>query len=125
MLTPALTPSLSSGVRQPFRSWQVWWVDFDPSQGLEQQKIRPAVILSSAHHLRLMAGALVTVSPLTTTERGWAQHVAVATPRQTSWVMTEQIRTVSAARFQDQRPLYVLSPTEIAAVQRSRNAMLA
>jgi mRNA interferase MazF len=112
-------------VRQAFRPWQVWWVDFDPSQGREQQKIRPAVILSSAYHLRLMAGALITVCPLTTTDRGWAQHIAVATPRQTSWVMTEQMRTVSEARFQDLRPLYTLTATEIAAVQSSRNAMLA
>jgi mRNA interferase MazF len=112
-------------MRQPFRPWQVWWVDFDPSQGREQQKVRPAVILSSSHHLRLMAGALITVSPLTTTDRGWIQHVAVATPRQTSWVMTEQIRTVSETRFQDLRPTYTLSSSEIAAVQKSLNTMLA
>jgi mRNA interferase MazF len=111
-------------VRQPFEPWQVWWVDFNPIRGREQAKERPAVIVSSAHHLRLLRGDLITVMPLTTVERDWPFRIQVSTPGKTSWVITEQIRTVSALRVRGDEPLYTLSPSEIAAVRAMRNQMI-
>jgi len=111
-------------VRKPFEPWQVWWVDFNPIRGREQAKERPAVIVSSAYHLRLLRGDLITVLPLTTVERAWPFRIQVGTPRKPSWVITEQIRTVSGLRVRGDEPLYTLSPSEIAAVQAMRNQMI-
>lgn len=111
-------------MRKPFEPWQVWWVDFNPIRGREQAKERPAVIVSSPYHLRLFRGDLITVVPLTTVERDWPFRIRVGTPGKTSWVITEQIRTVSAVRVRGEEPLYTLSPAEIAAVQAMRNQMI-
>jgi mRNA interferase MazF len=111
-------------VRKPFEPWQVWWVDFNPFGGREQAKDRPAVVVSSAYHLRLLRGDLITVMPLTTVERDWPFRIRLGTPGKTSWVITEQIRTVSALRVRGDEPLCTLSPSEIAAVRAMRNQMI-
>lgn len=67
------------------------WVDFDP---------RPCVVVSSRHYLRAFP-TLVSVVPITSRNRGWENHVPVepgSVLPQPSWVMTEQIRTVSRER---------------------------
>jgi len=76
------------------------WVDLDPTAGREQRGRRPAVVVSSDDYLASVRG-LVVVLPLTTTDRGWPHHVRVVAAglRKTSFVMTEQPRTVSAERI--------------------------
>lgn len=77
---------------------QVWFVDFDPVRGREQGRDRPALVVSSRFHLDLTASQLVSVLPLTTVERpGWMHRVRIASGG--GWVITEQIRTVSADRL--------------------------
>jgi mRNA interferase MazF len=46
---------------------EVWWVNFDPSQGMEIQKWRPAVILT-ANALNRARGTVVVV-PLSTSAK--------------------------------------------------------
>jgi mRNA interferase MazF len=76
----------------------VWFVDFDPVRGREQGKDRPALVVSSRFHLDLTLGHLVCVLPLTSVERrGWVHRVHIASSG--GWIITEQIRTVSAQRF--------------------------
>lgn len=83
-------------VRPRIEPGQVWFVDFEPVRGREQGRDRPALVVSSQFHLDLTGGRLVTVLPLTSVERpGWLHRVAVGD----GWVITEQIRTVSADRF--------------------------
>ncbi|MGQ0630858.1 MAG: type II toxin-antitoxin system PemK/MazF family toxin [Sporichthyaceae bacterium] len=86
----------------------MWWADLEPVRGREQGKDRPVVVVSSQFHLALTGGALVTVLPLTTVEReGWLHRTTLAAG---GWVVTEQIRTVSADRFR--RPALEISLTE-------------
>jgi mRNA interferase MazF len=95
--------------------WQVWWVDFDPVDGREQGKTRPAVVVSSPFHLRLVREELLTVVPLTTVERPWPHRVEVEVEgRSRGWAITEQIRTVSASRLSGSRPMGTL-PSSTAA----------
>jgi mRNA interferase MazF len=104
--------------------WQLWWADLDPTQGREQAKKRPVVVVSSLFHLALTAGQLVTVLPLTTVERpGWKHHVRIESMRKTGWVITEQARTISAGRL-DARPAGSLSGDEIAEVRHVLGRML-
>lgn len=101
----------------------VWFVDFDPVQGREQGKDRPALVVSSRFHLDLTMGRLVTVLPLTSVERhGWLHRVHVASGR--GWVITEQMRTVSSDRFRRYAPEIELSADELNEVQHILAQML-
>lgn len=97
--------------------WQIWRANLDPTEGHEQGKTRPALVVSSPFHLRLTANALVTVLPLTKTARPSLLHrVPVTTKDGTSYVITEQIRTISRRRLVGE-PLVRLSDPEAAAVR--------
>jgi len=103
--------------RAPILPGQVWFVDFDPVRGREQGKDRPALVVSSQFHLDITLGHLVSVLPLTTVERrGWVHRVSVRSGG--GWVITEQIRTVSAERFRRYAPEIALSDGELDEVRR-------
>lgn len=109
--------------RRPIEPGQVWFVDFDPVRGREQGKDRPALVVSSSFHLELTAGHLVNVLPLTSVERrGWIHRVRVESGG--GWVVTEQIRTVSADRFKRYAPEIALSSDELDEVRRVLAHML-
>lgn len=101
----------------------MWFCDFDPVRGHEQGKDRPALVVSSAFHLHLTGGALVSVLPLTSAERpGWLHRISVAAGG--AWVITEQVRTVAVQRFRRPAPEIALSGDELAEVQRVLAKML-
>jgi mRNA interferase MazF len=104
----------------------VWWVDLEPVAGHEQGKARPALVVSSAFHLRLVRGELLSVLPLTTARRiGWLHRVEVALPgHRTGWAITEQIRTISAARLTGTQPIGQLADDQVAAVRSVVSRML-
>lgn len=89
------------------RRGDIYWVNFDPAQGSEANKKRPAVIVSrnEANAVAQETGrGTVTVVPLTTNTRYVAPfHVflpAVETRlRQDSKAQAEQIRTISVNRI--------------------------
>ena len=101
----------------------VWFCDFDPVRGREQGRDRPALVVSSAFHLRLTGASLVSVLPLTSVERpGWAHRVAASD--RGGWVVTEQVRTVARQRFRRPAPEIALSEPELVEVQRVLGKML-
>lgn len=113
-LTAPPGPSIEPG--------QVWFVDFEPVRGREQGKDRPALVVSSHFHLALTLGHLITVLPLTSVERpGWLHRVRLASG---GWIITEQIRTVSADRFRRHAGELTLSQDEFAEVARVLARML-
>jgi mRNA interferase MazF len=108
------------------RPWQVWWSDLDPTEGREQAGRRPVVVVSSPFHLALTGEALISVLPVTTRTRpGWMHRVPVRpADRPTGFVITEQVRTIARTRLQGQRPAWVLTDEETAAVKRVLRQML-
>ncbi len=109
--------------RPPIEPGHVWFVDFDPVRGREQGKDRPALVVSSRFHLDLTMGHFVNVLPLTSVERrGWMHRVHVASGG--GWVITEQIRTVSADRFRRYAPEITLSTGELDEVRHVLAQML-
>lgn len=109
--------------RPPIQPGSVWFCDFDPVRGREQGKDRPALVVSSAFHLHLTGGALVSVLPLTSVERpGWLHRVPAADGG--GWVITEQVRTIAAQRFRRPALEITLSDSELAEVQRVLAKML-
>ncbi len=78
----------------------VVWAEFSPTQGREQAGRRPALVVASRGYLEV-ATALAIVLPVTTTDRGWPNHVALRGATgldRPSWAMTEQPRTVARER---------------------------
>lgn len=111
------------GESTPIEPGQVWFVDFDPVRSREQGKDRPALVVSSRFHLDLTMGDLVNVLPLTSVQRrGWIHRVQVASGG--GWVITEQIRTVSADRFRRYAPEITLSAGELDEVRHVLAQML-
>lgn len=87
------TADLSPGV--------VAWAALEPVRGREQGGHRPVLIVASAGYLDAVT-TLVIVLPITTTDRGWPNHIQVDGPSgldRPSWVMTEQLRTLSRDRL--------------------------
>jgi mRNA interferase MazF len=104
----------------------VWWVDLEPVAGREQGKSRPAVVVSSVFHLRLVRGELLNVLPLTTVERvGWLHRIEISLPgHKTGWAVTEQIRTISATRLTGAKPIGQLDKDQIEAIRSVLGKML-
>lgn len=113
-------------MRVRIEPWQVWWVDLEPVAGREQGRSRPAVVVSSVFHLRLVRGELLSVLPLTTAERaGWLHRIEVALPgHKTSWAITEQVRTISATRLTGTSPIGQLDKDQTEAIRSVLSKML-
>ncbi|MDN5570805.1 MAG: type II toxin-antitoxin system PemK/MazF family toxin [Propionibacteriaceae bacterium] len=81
---------------------QVWWARPDPAVGREQSGRRPLLIVAHDRYHTLMTTLTLAV-PLTTTDRGWPNHVPVCElgGEQASYAMTEQVRVVSRDRLTD------------------------
>ncbi|GIG69356.1 type II toxin-antitoxin system PemK/MazF family toxin [Phytomonospora endophytica] len=97
------------------RPWEVWYVDLGEPVGHEQGGSRPGVVVGSALHCRFPIQMAIFV-PLTTTDRGLTHHVPVFSPdsglAKPSFAMTEQPRTLSTDRLEDDLPLGMLVEAE-------------
>jgi mRNA interferase MazF len=68
-------------------------VTFEPQSGHEQRGRRPALVISNT--LFNERTGLTIVCPLTTTDRGYPFHVAVAdNPQVKGFVMVEQVKSI-------------------------------
>lgn len=81
--------------------WDVWWVDFQPSIGHEQRKVRPAVVVSAGHMCHPRAPIRIVV-PLTSrrARRPYPFRIPVELPGLgESWAMCDQPKSFDVARF--------------------------
>lgn len=77
------------------------WAALEPVRGREQGGHRPVLVVASDGYLDAVT-TLVIVLPITTTDRGWPNHIRVDGPSgldRPSWIMTEQPRTLSRDRL--------------------------
>jgi mRNA interferase MazF len=84
------------------RRGEIWFVQFDPVLSHEQGRQRPALIVS-ADSVNASPADLVTVLPITSKPRTrLPSRIRIAPPegglRLESWVICEQVRTVSKQR---------------------------
>jgi mRNA interferase MazF len=81
---------------------EVWIVNLHPIVGHEQRGVRPALVVSTDRFNRSPAGLLM-IAPITSTDRVVVAHVPVHPPEgglaKTSFVMTDQLRTISSLRL--------------------------
>lgn len=109
------------------RRGEVWVANLNPNRGREIGKMRPVVILQHDALLALETG-MVIVLPLTTQAHGSMTHFRPRMPARDrllrdSFVVVEQPRTLDTAYLGD-GPLTVLSPDEMAAVERGVSTVL-
>lgn len=79
----------------------VAWATLEPVRGREQGGHRPVLVIASAGYLDAVT-TLAIVLPITTTDRGWPNHVRIDGASgldRPSWIMTEQPRTLSRERL--------------------------
>lgn len=79
----------------------IWLVDLDPTVGHEQAKRKPCLIISADSYNQGPAG-LAVVLPITSRSRELYWYVALGVESgldKKSYVMCDQIRSVSLARF--------------------------
>jgi mRNA interferase MazF len=78
----------------------VVWVSLDPTVGREQSGVRPGIVVSGNDYLEAV-DTLAIILPITSSDRGWPNHIPVMGSKldRPSWVMTEQVRTVSRRRI--------------------------
>lgn len=80
----------------------VWFIDLDPTVGHEQAKKRPCLVISADSYNQGYAG-LAVVLPITSRERDLFWYVSLPASEsgleKQSYIMCNQIRTVSLQRF--------------------------
>jgi mRNA interferase MazF len=80
---------------------QVWSVTLDPTVANEQRGTRPCVVVSIDRFNALPIRQVIVV-PLTSRDRGFPHHIAVAGDgglSRPSWAMCEAVRAISLERF--------------------------
>ncbi|GAB3198051.1 type II toxin-antitoxin system PemK/MazF family toxin [Nocardioides hungaricus] len=90
---PGPLPGLARGM--------VVWAAPDPTVGREQSGRRPVLVVSSEMYLRTVTELVLTV-PVTTTDRGWPNHIRLSgdlTLEGACFAMTEQVRATSRSRL--------------------------
>lgn len=82
--------------------------------------------MSSTFHLRLTRSNVLTVLPLTTRDRPYLLHrIRLDAPGgRTSFVITEQLRSISADRLTGSHPSFHLTSAQIAQVRDVLSRML-
>jgi mRNA interferase MazF len=78
----------------------VVWANLSPTVGKEQTGHRPVLVISNNIYNDLVRD-LAIVIPITSVDRGWSNHVKVDSGilGKTSFIMTEQVRTISRRRL--------------------------
>lgn len=79
----------------------VAWASLEPVRGREQGGHRPVLVVASTGYLDAVTTLVITL-PITTTDRGWPNHIRVDGQSgldRPSWIMTEQPRTLSRDRI--------------------------
>ena len=101
--------------------YSVYWVDLNPTQGAEINKIRPCVVISPIEmnqHLRT-----IIIVPVTTTGReGYPTRVRIAGGEIKGWIVLDQIRAIDKTRLRQR--IGELSPKEISEVKNIIKEML-
>lgn len=100
----------------------VWFADLNPTQGREQAGDRPVLIVSSSFHLELTGGDIATVLPMTSVHRpGWVHRVRIG---ESSWVITDQVRTIATRRLRRRAVDLDPAEAELVDVRRALRMMI-
>ena len=103
------------------RRGEVWWVNFDPSEGMEIQKCRPAVILT-VNALNRARGTVVVVPLSTSATPRPPIVIPLPSAGKTSVAVCDQLCAADKRRFG--RKLCDLSSDDMALLSESLKTVL-
>ena len=103
------------------RRGEVWWVNFDPSEGMEIQKCRPAVILT-VNPLNRARGTVVVVPLSTSATPRPPIVIPLPSAGKTSVAVCDQLCAADKRRFG--RKLCDLSSDDMALLSESLKTVL-
>ena len=81
------------------KQYNVFWVDLNPTQGEEMNKVRPCVVLSPAEanlHFRT-----VIVAPITGSDIGLPTRHKIVVNNVTGYIALDQMRALDKSRFRE------------------------
>lgn len=100
---------------------EIWWVNFDPSQGVEIKKIRPAVIIT-VDPLNRARGTVVVI-PLSTSAKERAPLVlAMPSAGEHSVAVCDQLCAADKSRLT--KKIGVLAPRDLKALEAALKIVL-
>jgi len=99
----------------------IWWVSFDPAQGSEIQKTRPAVIISNnAANQSLNRLQVIPIS--SQVQKLYVSEALVLVGDKPGKIMADQIRTVDKSRLKTY--IATVSNLEMTAIERALKIQL-
>jgi mRNA interferase MazF len=102
------------------KEFHVYWVNLNPTTGMEIKKKRPCVVLSP-DEMNSVLGTVI-VAPMTTTLRGYPSRVELRFDNKFCEVCLDQLRAVDESRLQ--RPsLGKMKPDEIETLKDTLSEM--
>jgi len=108
-------------MNQTIEQYSVYWVDLNPTQGAEINKVRPCVIVSPLEmnrHLRT-----IIIAPVTNRGReGYPTRVKISVHEITGWIVLDQLRAIDKTRLR--KKIGDLGREEILAVKSIIKEML-
>jgi mRNA interferase MazF len=102
------------------KQYAVYWINLDPTQGNEVNKIRPCVIISP-DDMNLYIKTVI-IAPLTHTIKAYPSRVICEVDGQNGSIMLDQLRTVDKSRIG--KLIGSLSSKEITDIKYVINQML-
>lgn len=79
--------------------YNVFWVDLNPTQGAEMNKIRPCVVLSPTEANRYFLTVLA--APITGSDLGLPTRHKIAVKNVTGYIAIDQLRALDKSRFRE------------------------
>jgi mRNA interferase MazF len=78
---------------------EVYWVNLNPTQGAEVNKVRPCLIISPDQANRHLQTVLV--APITSTLHGYPTRIPCTIKGKSGEIMLDQMRSISKDRLKD------------------------
>ena len=79
------------------KRFEIYWVNLDPTDGREMQKIRPAVVISP-NEVNDALGTIL-VAPVTSSRRNFPTRIAFELNENENYIALDQIRAVDKTRL--------------------------
>ncbi|MDD2433488.1 MAG: type II toxin-antitoxin system PemK/MazF family toxin [Clostridia bacterium] len=101
--------------------YSVYWVDLNPTQGAEINKVRPCLVISPIEMNRYLR--TIIIAPITSAGReGYPTRVKIWGDRVKGWIVLDQIRAIDKTRLRQK--IGELSSEEISEVKDIIKEML-
>ncbi len=79
------------------KQYDIYWVDLEPTQGVEINKIRPCVVISPDEMNDVVK--TVVIVPMTTKSKAYPTRIEISFNGKTGYIVVDQIRSLDKTRL--------------------------